>query len=54
LSSGNPAALLQTVPWMEGPHAAAITTSLDGAGARHRQRCGVVVSTGVTDSHEWR
>jgi len=33
LSSGNPAALLQTVPWMEGPHAAAITESLDGAGA---------------------
>ena len=32
-SSGNPAALLQTVPWMDGPHAAAITTSLDGAGA---------------------
>ena len=33
LSSGSPAALLQTVPWMEGPHAAAITESLDGAGA---------------------
>jgi len=33
LSSGNPAALLQTVPWMDGPHAAAITKSLDGAGA---------------------
>jgi type IV secretory pathway TraG/TraD family ATPase VirD4 len=28
LSSGNPAALLETVPWMAGPHAATITESL--------------------------
>ena len=28
LSSGNPAALIRTVPWMEGPHAAAVLASI--------------------------
>jgi len=28
LSSGNPATLVRTVPWMDGPHAAAVHASI--------------------------
>jgi len=33
LSSGNPATMLETVPWMAGPHAEVITKSLATAGS---------------------